>query len=211
MMNKGFIDIDPRKITYNRDKCIKCKLCTQICNFNALDFVDDHIEVFLPNCTGCGACQAMCPTGALEIPGFTKDEILVQIDAALKEKKISPLIIAFLCNWCSYAGADLAGTAKMQYPPNARIIHVMCSAMIDPLYIFYAFSMGADGVMVAGCYEQDCHYNTGFMKTKTRSNSIKAILEKMGIKKENFIIESVSAGEGKKFQNIIKEFSEKLK
>nr|MDO8110876.1 hydrogenase iron-sulfur subunit [Candidatus Sigynarchaeota archaeon] len=211
MMTKGYIEIDPRKIRYDLEKCIKCKLCTQICNFGALEFAGDRVEIITPNCTGCGACQAMCPSGALSIPGFTRDEIFTQIDAVVKDKKIYPLIIAFLCNWCSYAGADLAGTAKLQYPPNARVIHVMCSSMVDPLYIFAAFAKGADGVLVAGCYEQDCHYNTGFMKTKARSDAIGVILEKMGIDGRRFLVDSVSAGEGKKFQELIIEFTGRLK
>ncbi|MHA1791628.1 MAG: hydrogenase iron-sulfur subunit [Promethearchaeota archaeon] len=211
MMAKGYIELDPRKIQYDEEKCLKCKLCVQICNFGALEFRDGKVEIFTPNCAGCGACQAMCPSGALYIPGFTKDEIVVQIDAALKEKKIQPTIIAFLCNWCSYAGADLAGTAKMQYPPNARVIHVMCTAMIDPLYVFHAFAKGADGVLIAGCYSQDCHYNTGFMKAETRSEAIKMILKSMGVNPERFMIESVSAGEGAKFKDLITSFTEKIK
>lgn len=211
MMSKGYIELDPRKIKYDVDKCIKCKLCVQICNFGALEYKDDRVVVSDPSCAGCGACQAMCPSGALSIPGFTKDEIFTQIEAPLTPKKISPVILAFLCNWCSYAGADLAGTGKMQYPPNVRIIHVMCSAMVDPLYIFSAFSNGADGVLVAGCYEQDCHYNTGFLKSETRSKAIKEILAKMGINPARFMIESVSAGEGKKFKGLIINFVEKLK
>ncbi len=211
MIAKGFIEIDPRKIRYDEAKCIKCKLCTQICNFGALEFKNDKVEVAVPNCTGCGACQAMCPSGALTIPGFTKDEVLAQIDAATKNKKNTPLIIAFLCNWCSYAGADLAGTAKMQYPPNARVIHVMCSAMVDPLYVFTAFARGADGVIIAGCYEQDCHYSTGFAKTRARSEAIKAILEHMKISPDRLVVDSISAGEGKKFQEIMKDFTHRLK
>lgn len=206
MMVKGFIDIDPRKIEHVPEKCIKCKLCTQVCSFGALDFVDDHVEVFKPNCTGCGACQAMCPSNALHIPGFTKDEIIDQIEAALDEKTEDPAIIAFLCNWCSYAGADLAGTAKMQYPSNIRTIHVMCSAMVDPLYVFTAFARGADGVLIAGCYEQDCHYTTGFAKTMTRSKAIKEMLPAMGIDPSRLLVDSVSAGEGKKFQALVAGF-----
>ncbi|MFX0098900.1 MAG: hydrogenase iron-sulfur subunit [Candidatus Hodarchaeota archaeon] len=211
MMSKGYIELDPRKINYILEKCIKCKLCVQICNFGALEFKEDKVVVSTPSCTGCGACQAMCPSGALTIPGFTNDEIFTQVISPLTPKKIEPLIIAFLCNWCSYAGADLAGTGKMQYPPNVRVIHVMCSAMVDPLYIFYAFSKGADGVMILGCYEQDCHYNTGFMKTKERSNAIREILQNMDINSERFMVDSVSAGEGKKFQEVIRQFVEKLK
>ncbi|MHA1717100.1 MAG: hydrogenase iron-sulfur subunit, partial [Promethearchaeota archaeon] len=211
MMSKGYIELDPRKVKFNEDKCKKCKLCTQVCYFKAIEFKDNKIHVFQPNCTGCGACAASCPTGALYIPGFTKDEILAEIEAALEDKKISPLIITFLCNWCSYAGADLAGTAKMQYPPNTRVIHVMCTAMVDPLYVFTAFTKGADGVLVAGCYAQDCHYTTGFSKALIRSEAIVEILKKMGINPERFMIDSVSAGEGKKFKTLITNFVNKIK
>ncbi len=126
------------------------------------------------------------------------------------EESFEPKMLAFLCNWCSYAGADLAGTAKMQYPPSARVIHVMCSSMVDPIYVFTAFARGDDGVLVAGCYEQDCHYNTGFAKTKARGEAIRVILEQMGIAPHRFVVESVSAGEGKKFQELIEKFTARL-
>jgi heterodisulfide reductase subunit A len=211
LMAKGIIDLDPRKVQYDQDKCTKCKLCTEVCNFNALAFHGDRVVISVPDCTGCGACQAACPSGALSIPGFTRDEVLVQLDAILDQKSASPLIVAFLCNWCSYAGADLAGTAKLQYPAGVRTIHVMCSSMVDPLYIFTAFAKGADGVLVAGCHEQDCHYNTGFMKTRAREESIRQILERMHVDQDRFRVASISAGEGARYQEIITTFIDWLK
>ena len=120
------------------------------------------------------------------------------------------MIISFLCNWCSYAGADLAGTSKITYPPNSRAIRVMCTAMLDPALVFESFFKGADGVLIAGCYEQDCHYDTGFIKAKTRYESIREMLSEVGINENRVRITSISAGEGEKFAKEISDFKEEI-
>ena len=107
-------------------------------------------------------------------------------------------------------GADLAGTSKITYPTNSRAIRVMCTAMLDPSLVFEAFFQGADGVIIAGCHEQDCHYDTGFLKAKTRYESIKEMLIEAGINENRIVIESISAGEGKKFAQVISEFKESI-
>ncbi|MFX1328880.1 MAG: hydrogenase iron-sulfur subunit, partial [Promethearchaeota archaeon] len=156
------------------------------------------------------ACVAMCPYDALYIPGFKREQISTQIKTILSEKKESPLIIAFLCNWCSYVGADLAGTSKITYPTNVRPIHVMCTAMLNPSLVFESFFQGADGVLIAGCYPQDCHYDTGFNKAKTRYDSIREMLNQANINENRIKIVSISAGEGEKYAKVIKEFKEEL-
>ena len=103
----------------------------------------------------------------------TVNEIILLMNERIKE---FPLIIAYLCNWCSYVGADLAGTSKITYPTNVRTIHVMCTAMLNPSLIFESFFYGADGVLIAGCHPQDCHYETGFQKAEIRYESIKEML-----------------------------------
>lgn len=212
LMAKGEIELDPRKVHVDESKCDGCRLCEQICSFKAItiDKETRKAHVNLPVCTGCGACVSMCHAGALSIPGFSKDQISAQIDKALLPKKQQPLIVAFLCNWCSYAGADLAGTSKIQYPSNVRVIHVMCTAMINPEYVFEAFLRGADGVLVAGCYPQDCHYGTGFDKADTRMKSVREMLEELDVDQAQFRVESISAGEGEKFATVLREFVETL-
>ncbi|GAB4307000.1 MAG: CoB-CoM heterodisulfide reductase HdrA2 [Promethearchaeota archaeon] len=206
----GEIELDPRKARVDPKKCDGCRVCEQVCDFGAVKVVDKLARVNVAACTGCGACASACHSGALSIPGFTKDQINAQIDAALAKKTQDPTILAFLCNWCSYAGADLAGTSKIQYPPNLRVVHLMCTAMVDPEYVFRAFARGADGVLVAGCYPQDCHYATGFEKASTRGRVVRELLEDLGIDQGRFVVESVSAGEGGKFARVVREFVERL-
>ncbi|MFX0069946.1 MAG: hydrogenase iron-sulfur subunit [Candidatus Hermodarchaeota archaeon] len=210
LLTKGKVELDPHVVYFKPENCDLCRLCENICIYNAIDIHDNNLKIIQANCSGCGACAAMCPNDALYIPGFTREQILAQIKAILREKREFPLIVAFLCNWCSYMGADLAGTSKITYPTNVRVIHVMCTAMLDPSLVFEAFFNGADGVLIAGCHEQDCHYGKGFIKAKTRYAGIREILAISGINEARVKIESVSAGEGEKFARVISEFREQL-
>ena len=122
-----------------------------------------------------------------------------------------PSIIGFLCNWCSYAGADLAGVSRIQYPPNLRIIRVMCSGRVDPAFILEAFRSGADGVLIAGCHPGDCHYIAGNYKAQRRGILLKKLLEQFGVEPQRLKIEFVSASEGAKFAAVVKEMVETIK
>jgi len=131
----------------------------------------------------------------------------------MSEKEgFEPRIIGFLCNWCAYAGADLAGVSRIQYPTNIRIIRVMCSGRIDPAFILEAFKDGADGVLVAGCHlPSDCHYISGNFKALRRVTLLKRILKAFGIKPERLRLEWISASEGDKFATVIKEMVGEIK
>lgn len=123
-----------------------------------------------------------------------------------------PKIIGFLCNWCSYAGADLAGVSRIQYPTNIRIIRVMCSGRIDPTFIFEAFKDGADGVLVAGCHlPSDCHYISGNFKALRRITLLKSTLKELGIEPERVRLEWISASEGDKFAMVVRDMVADLK
>jgi F420-non-reducing hydrogenase iron-sulfur subunit len=123
-----------------------------------------------------------------------------------------PKIVGFLCNWCSYAGADLAGVSRFQYPPNLRIIRVMCSGRVHPAHILEAFSDGADGVLVAGCHPpNDCHYISGNLKAERRVALLKNLMVQMGIDEDRLRLEWVSAAEGEKFARVVTEFTNRLK
>ncbi|OGN89475.1 MAG: methyl-viologen-reducing hydrogenase subunit delta [Chloroflexi bacterium RBG_19FT_COMBO_47_9] len=122
-----------------------------------------------------------------------------------------PSIIGFLCNWCSYRGADAAGMARLKYPPNVKIIRVPCSGRISPELVLRTFREGADGVMVLGCHIGDCHYSTGNHRTAKRMPIVKKLLEYTGIDPERLVINWVSAAEGEKFSIVIKDFTEKIK
>lgn len=123
-----------------------------------------------------------------------------------------PKIIGFLCNWCAYAGADLAGVSRIQYPPNIRIIRVMCSGRIDPAFVLEAFKDGADGVLVAGCHlPSDCHYISGNFKALRRITLLKEVLKEFGIEPERLRLEWISASEGDKFAAVVRDMVDEVK
>jgi F420-non-reducing hydrogenase iron-sulfur subunit len=125
--------------------------------------------------------------------------------------EFEPTIIGFCCNWCSYAGADLAGASKIQYPDNIVIIRSMCSGMIHPNFVIEALNRGADGVLICGCHPGDCHYLEGNKIAEKRAEAIELMLEDMGIEPGRFRLEWISASEGKKFASVITEMTEQLK
>lgn len=122
-----------------------------------------------------------------------------------------PKIMCFLCKWCTYAGADLAGTSRMEYAPNSINLRVMCSSRIDPQHILYAFKQGADGVFIGGCHPGDCHYVEGNYKTLRRVILFKQMLEDLGIHKDRLRLEWISAAEGHKFVSVMNEFTEEIR
>lgn len=126
-------------------------------------------------------------------------------------EEFEPKIVAFLCKWCSSAGSDFAGVSRMEYPPNVVPITVMCSGSISPLYILSAFNKGADGVLVSGCHPGDCHYIKGNLYARRRIALVKELLEFIGLEPERFQMSWVSAAEGTKYTQIIKDFVGQLK
>jgi len=120
-------------------------------------------------------------------------------------EQFEPRILGFLCNWCSYAGADLAGVSRISYPTNIRIIRTMCSGRVDPLHVLEAFREGIDGVLVTGCHPGDCHYITGNYACEKRVKFLKEVLSQVGIDPKRLRLEWVSASEGGKFARIVKE------
>lgn len=128
-----------------------------------------------------------------------------------EKEEFEPKIVGFLCNWCAYAGADLAGVSRMQYPPNIRIVRVMCSGRVDPSFILEALKDGADGVLVAGCHlPSDCHYISGNFKALRRIKLLKKVLEQFGIEPERVRLEWISASEGDKFATVVKDMVERI-
>ncbi len=122
-----------------------------------------------------------------------------------------PKIVAFLCNWCSYRGADLAGTSRMKCAANVRAIRVMCSGRVEPAFILRAFELGADGVLVLGCHPGDCHYAEGNYKALRRMELLKRTLVQLGIEPDRFRMDWVSASEGDRFSHIVNEMTEKVR
>jgi len=125
--------------------------------------------------------------------------------------QFEPVIVSFCCNWCSYAGADAAGTAKVQYPANVNIIRVMCSGMVHPNMVIDALNNGADGVLMCGCHPGDCHYQEGNLRAEKRAEAIGLLLEDFGLEPERFRLEWVSASEGSRFAAVAQEMVDQLR
>jgi F420-non-reducing hydrogenase iron-sulfur subunit len=126
-------------------------------------------------------------------------------------KEFEPRIVAFLCNWCSYAGADLAGVSRLQMPPTFRVIRVMCSSRVDPMFVVKAFLQGADGVIIAGCLPGDCHYLKGNYYARRRFAVLNKTFETLGLEPERLRLSWVSASDGPRYAEVVKEFTEEIR
>lgn len=129
----------------------------------------------------------------------------------MSQEVFEPIIIGFLCNWCSYGGADLAGVSRLQYPPNIRTIRTLCSATVSPVMILKAFQKGADGVFVGGCHIGDCHYNSGNYMTVKRIAFMHKLMEFTGIDPERLCLKWVSSAEGPRFAKVVTDFTELIR
>jgi heterodisulfide reductase subunit A len=200
--------VDPAKC---RNTKVKCGICAKACPYGAIRAPEGQVaEAISAMCHGCGTCVAECPADAITQKHFTDVQIMSQIRAAL-ETDPEDKILAFLCNWCSYAGADLAGTSRFEYPPLIRPIRVMCSGRVDRDFVLEAFRLGAGMVLVGACHlPYDCHYISGNYKMKARMDALAPMLNKLGLSPERFRVEYVSAAEGIKFAELVKEMSEQM-
>jgi heterodisulfide reductase subunit A len=214
MLSKGVIETEAITSVVDPDKCISCANCEYACPYGTIKVdISDGISKSNPVlCKGCGSCAVECPAEAITMRNFTDDQIKAIIEAALATlPKDEPKIISFLCNWCAYAGADLAGVSRLQYPPNTRTIRMMCTGRIDPLFIYHAFLSGADGVLVSGCHIGDCHYVSGNQKAEKRMKRVKKQIAEVGLEPERLKVEWVSASEGQRFAEVVTQFTEELK
>lgn len=129
----------------------------------------------------------------------------------MSDESFEPTIIAFLCNWCTFTAADLAGTSRLIYPANIRIIRMMCSGMVDPKYVLKSFFEGADGVLIGGCWPGDCHYINGNFKARRRVALLHEVLDRFGVERERLWLRWVAASEGNMFAQTVAEMTAKLK
>jgi heterodisulfide reductase subunit A len=178
LLARGMIEKEPLTAQFIEELCIGCMRCVKVCPFSAIEQIgpvgkEGTIKILEAACMGCGTCAAECNFQAIDMPYFTRDQMLAQIDAALAEKPEEKCLV-FTCNWCSYAGADLAGIEKRQYPASARIIRTMCSARFEDEVITRSFEKGAGAVLITGCRltdtGSDCHYNYANKLTLKRFN-----------------------------------------
>jgi len=200
--------VDPSKC---RNVTTKCGICAERCPYGAVKIEEKQpAQVITAMCHGCGTCVAECPADAITQMHFTDAQILAQIRAAL-ETNPEDKILAILCNWCSYAGADLAGTSRFEYPPIIRPIRVMCSGRVDRDFVLEALRLGAGMVLIGACHlPYDCHYISGNWKMKARMDALAPMLQKLGLSPERFRVEYVSAAEGVKFAEVVREMTEQL-
>ncbi len=206
LMAKGRVTVEALTPVISLDKCVGCGLCARVCPYNAIIVNKEQkkAEVIEAACAGCGTCGAECPFGAIEMKHFSDPQIVAEIDAATEENA-DKKIVAFCCNWCSYAGADFAGVSRMQYPPSVRIIRTMCSGRVSPKFVERAFARGAAAVLVAGCHLNDCHYIDANYQTKRRVEKLWKKMERLGLDKNRLQLAWISAAEGEKFASKIKE------
>ncbi len=190
----GETEFDPYNAYVDEEKCIGCRICENVCRFSAVT-VEKKARIDPNACTMCGMCVAACPADAIDMGFFSDEGIKAMIDALAEEKSIDPLILVFACWYCSYGAADLAGTTKIQYEPNIRVIRVLCTGRIDPEWILRALKKGIDGVIIAGCRLGECHFKYGNYKAQERIEVLKKALEAAGIEPERVKCVWHSAGE----------------
>jgi heterodisulfide reductase subunit A len=206
LMAKGHVTVEAITPITFPEKCKACGLCVKVCPYNAISLNKDlkRVEIIEAACGGCGTCAAECNFGALTQKHFTDEQIIAQIDA-ITENEPEKKIVAFCCNWCSYAGADFAGVSRMQYPPNARIIRTMCSGRVSQKFVERAFARGAATVLVSGCHLGDCHYINANYQTQKRMERLWKKMEQSGLDKQRLQLLWASAAEGEKFASKMRE------
>ena len=207
LLAHGKIEKEPLTARLIPELCAGCMRCVKVCPYSAIEQIgkpgkDGTVKILEAACMGCGTCAAECNFSAIEMPYFTKDQILAQIDAGLGENPEEKCLV-FTCNWCSYAGADLAGIEKRQYPTSSRIIRTMCSARFEEEFISHSFEKGAGAVLVTGCRltetGSDCHYNNANQLTWKRFQYWQKKMSRKGIDPQRLQLRWISAAEGKEF------------
>jgi len=211
LLGAGQVRIEAITAMLDPDPCRLCKICAEACSFNAIEMANkkaNQLPVFIEAaCSGCGTCAAECPWDAISMRHFTDQQVMAQIDSILA---VDPMekIVAFACNWCSYAGADMAGTSRLQYPASVRLIRTMCSGRVDEKFIWHAFRRGAPLVLVSGCHLNDCHYIDAATFTQRRVEKAWIKMDRLGIRAERLQLEWISAAEGQKFARVMRELEE---
>jgi heterodisulfide reductase subunit A len=211
ILNQPSIKLEPVVAWVDPELCNGCGRCVRVCPFHAITGGDAKkkikASVVEAMCQGCGTCAPECNFDAITIRHFTDQQMIAQIDAALAHHPHEK-ILAFACNWCSYAGADLAGVSRLQYPPHARVIHTMCSGRVDPDWVMYGFQKGAAVVLVSGCHFGDCHYIDANHHTAQRIERLGRQLERKGVRPERLHLEWVSAAEGQKWAQLMRDLED---
>jgi len=209
-MKNGYIEAAGIVADIDLADCKLCGMCARNCPYSAIQ-VNDAKEpsVIKALCKGCGLCVADCPTNSITLVHYTDDQLQAQVEAALEEKA-GDKILGFVCHWCALGGVDMAGVSRLQYPTNARLIRVMCSARVPIRLIMRAFELGAGGVLVAGCEFPTCHYITGNYACETRMKRARKKLQKSGYDPDRLWNVWCSAADGPKFAKTMRDMVKTL-
>jgi heterodisulfide reductase subunit A len=205
------IGVEAITAVVDEDLCKQCGQCAEVCPFSAIVWERKQTaRVISAACAGCGTCAAECRFDAITMRHFTDQQVYAMIDAILEvgpedRRPAADRMVIFACNWCSYAGADTAGTSRLQYPANGHIIRTMCSGRVNPDFVWYAFQKGAPTVLVSGCHYVDCHYIDANRNTVRRVDALWEGLEKQGVDARRLQLEWCSAAEGQKWAKIMRE------
>ena len=214
LLNAGKTKVEAITSQIDAEKCNYCGLCARVCPYNAIMAPDKKAKklpvVIQAACAGCGACAAECTQDAISMRHFRDEQIMAQVEALLAVEPHKRLV-TFACNWCSYAGGDDAGTARLQYPTTCRVIRTMCSGRVDEKFVLHAFRLGAPMVLVSGCHFADCHYISAVRWTQKRMDRLWNKLDKLGIRAERLQLEWISAAEGQKFARVMRELEDMVK
>lgn len=223
LIRKGEMRLEPYTAFVDEELCSGCGICTNVCCYEAISVKEVYLNgrrkrvasVGVSLCKGCGACASACPSGAMDQNVFTDEQIVAMIKALSRrvrrhERKMRPVILTFACNWCSYAGADLAGISRLHLRHNVRLLRVMCSGRVRPEWILLALGSGIDGVCVLGCHPGQCHYEEGNYRARRRMKALRRLLKMTGFDVRRVRIDWVSASEAGRFKKIIDEMVDQL-
>jgi len=208
LLNAGKVKIEAITSVIDEELCSKCGICASVCPYGAITWQKKEVaRVIEAACAGCGNCGAACTFGAITMRHFTDTQLLAQVRAVLAEQP-EDKVFAFACNWCSYAGGDMAGISRIRYPSTNRVVRTMCSARVSEEMVLEAFRCGAPVVLVSGCHYADCHYINANRQTVARVQRLWNKLEKAGVRPERLQLEWISAAEGQKFARVMTQMEE---
>jgi len=209
-MKNGYIEAEGIVADIDLGVCNSCGICWKRCPYGAIKVSEDKKpEVIKALCKGCGLCAADCPKECITVVHYSDEQLLAQVEAALADDPGSK-ILGFVCHWCALGGVDMAGVSRLQYPTNARLIRVMCSARVPIKLIERAYDLGAAGVLVAGCEFPTCHYISGNYACETRIKRARKKLAKKGYNADNLWLAWCSAADGPKFANVMRDMVKDL-
>jgi len=209
LLNAGEIKIEAITSVIDPEACSMCGICASVCPYGAISWKKKEVATVIEAaCAGCGACGAACTFGAITMRHFTDDQLIAQVRGVLADRPEDKVFV-FACNWCSYAGGDMAGISRITYPASNRVVRTMCSARVSEEMVLEAFRCGAPVVLVSGCHYADCHYINANRQTVARVQRLWNKLEKAGVRPERLQLEWISAAEGQKFAKVMKQMEEK--